>query len=444
MGADEVPSVHGDPLDGRGGARSDGPGDGPDDQGARSDEPSGDDADLERFLVELGSELVRSGESASWVIESLREIGTAMGSRRTEVLVFPRALLVETDQPSGSRIELASALGSSVRFDRDVAIHDIAVQAARNEISPAEGCRRVEEVRARPPRFGWPVRILGGAVWAAGTALILQPTLLTLLLATPLGMLVAALQEIKIPELQVVIPSLTAFLAAMIVFGLDTWIDTANPIRVLVAPLVMLLPGLMILTSSMELAAGEMVVGAARMFAGLMQLLLLAVAIVAAVDLLGVDDAALADRPLERLGVWAPVFGLFVLNAGFFLKLGTPNRVVPLIALVQVVTFSAQATAATTFGPEISGFFGALVMTPLAMLLASRAGGLPIMVLLIPGFGVLMPGAASLIGITRLVDPVAATAGTVLATTMTTIVSIALGVLMGSSLVRTGRRLVTV
>ncbi len=402
-----------------------------------------DGGDLDLFLVELGAELVKSGESAAWVIESLREIGDAMGATRTEVLVFPRALLVETDSPAGNRIELSAALAASIRFDQDVAIHALAEQAARGDITPAEGCEQIEQIRARPPTYRLPMRLLGGAAWAAGLALLLQPTLLTLALATPLGLLVAALQEVKVPELQVIMPSLTAFLAALIVFGLDGWIDSANPIRVLVAPLVMLIPGLMILTSSMELAAGEMVVGTARLVAGLMQLLLLAVAIVAAVNLLGVDSQVLVDRPVDRLGAWAPVLGLFVVNLGFHLKLGTPTRIMPLIAVVQLVTYGVQVAASASFSPEISGFFGALVMTPLAMLIARRFGGLPIMVLLIPGFWVLMPGAAGLIGIAGLVDPSAPTAGGVLLTTLTTIISIGLGVLMGSSLIRTTRRLLT-
>jgi uncharacterized membrane protein YjjB (DUF3815 family) len=107
------------------------------------------------------------------------------------------------------------------------------------------------------------------------------------------------------------------------------------------------------------------------------------------------------------------------------------------------VTYGVQVAASASFSPEISGFFGALVMTPLAMLIARRFGGLPIMVLLIPGFWVLMPGAAGLIGIAGLVDPSAPTAGGVLLTTLTTIISIGLGVLMGSSLIRTTRRLLT-
>lgn len=403
--------------------------------------PAGD-SELERFLVELGSEMLASGESAQSVVESLRAVGRAAGSERTEVLVFPRALLVETDEAAGRRVELAIVGAREQRFDRDLAIHDLAVRAERAEINPADGCREIDEIRAMPPRYRLPVRVLGGSILAVGVALMLQPTAMTVVLAAALGVLVAGLQEIEVPELQVIMPTLTAFVAGIIVFGLADAIGSANPIRVLVAPLIMLMPGLMILTSTMELAAGEMVVGAGRFIAGLMQVLLLAVGIVAAANLIGISDQTLLDQPVARFGPWAPVLGLFVLNLGFRLRWGTPGRIMPLIAVVQLVAYGAQVAASASFSPEMSGFFGAVVMTPLAMLIARRFGGLPTMVLLIPGLWVLLPGAAGLIGLAGLVDASTQVAGDVLLTTLTTIVSIGLGVLVGSSVVRTGERVV--
>lgn len=403
--------------------------------------PDGD-SELERFLVKLGSELLASGESAQSVVESLRAVGSAAGSERTEVLVFPRALLVETDEASGRRVELAIMEPRDQRFDRDLAVHDLAVRAQRAEISPSDGCREIDEIRAMPPRYRLVVRVFGGAVLAVGVALMLQPTAMTVVLAAALGVLVAGLQEIAVPELQVILPTLTAFVAGLIVFGFADAIGSANPIRVLVAPLIMLMPGLMILTSTIELASGEMVVGAGRFIAGLMQVLLLAVGIVAAANLIGIGDQTLIDQPVARFGPWAPVLGLFVLNLGFRLRWGTPARIMPLIAVVQLVAYGTEVAASASFSPEMSGFFGAVVMTPLAMLIARRFGGLPTMVLLIPGLWVLLPGAAGLIGLAGLVEGSTQVAGDVLMTTLTTVVSIGLGVLVGSSVIRTGERVV--
>ena len=60
------------------------------------------------------------------------------------------------------------------------------------------------------------------------------------------------------------------------VFLLAEHYDGENPIRSLIPPLVIFLPGSAITTGTMELAAGQTISGASRLVEGLMDLLLLA------------------------------------------------------------------------------------------------------------------------------------------------------------------------
>ena len=400
------------------------------------------DPALDRFLAELGADLLNAGETAQSISATLRRVAHAAGATETDIVVLPTALLVESGGPSNTRLELATADGSVQRFDQMVEVQKIATAATRAELSPSEGLARLRSVKDLPNRYGMFVRVLAGAVQAAGVTLMLQPTAMSLVVASVLGILVAGIQEVRLPELQVVAPAVSAFLCGVIVFALSEVIDSANPIRVLVAPLVMLLPGIMILTSTMELAAGQMVSGATRFVTGIMQVLLLAVGIVAAAALMRVSDSDLVDQPVDRFGWWAPLLGLLVINLGFHLKMGSPWRSMLWIQMVQLVAYAVQLVSSASFSPEISGFFGALVMTPVALLLARREGGLPSMMLLIPGFWVLMPGATGLIGLAEFVNPSTDIAGDALLTTFTTVISVGLGVLCGSTLVRAGSRLV--
>jgi uncharacterized membrane protein YjjB (DUF3815 family) len=80
------------------------------------------------------------------------------------------------------------------------------------------------------------------------------------------------------------------------------------------------------------------------------------------------------------------------------------------------------------------GFFGALVMTPIALAVARLPGGPPSQVTFLPAFWLLVPGALGLIGVTEVVgNPAAASIGD-LVRPIGSIVSIALGVLGGVSL----------
>jgi uncharacterized membrane protein YjjB (DUF3815 family) len=76
-------------------------------------------------------------------------------------------------------------------------------------------------------------------------------------------------------------------------------------------------------------------------------------------------------------------------------------------------------------------------MTPLVLWIDSRANGAPSMVTFLPAFWLLVPGAIGLIGFTEMIGVDRAVGRDEFSTALTTIVSIALGVLIGSAAFRT-------
>ena len=86
------------------------------------------------------------------------------------------------------------------------------------------------------------------------------------------------------------------------------------------------------------------------------------------------------------------------------------------------------------FGSARSAFFGAVAMTPVAVVLARQGLGPPTLVTFFPGFWILVPGALGLESVTRIFsDDQVAAVGT-LTTTLTPMIGIALGVLVGLAL----------
>ena len=82
-------------------------------------------------------------------------------------------------------------------------------------------------------------------------------------------------------------------------------------------------------------------------------------------------------------------------------------------------------------GADVSGFVGALVMTPIALMIARLPGGPPSQVTFLPAFWLLVPGALGLIGVTEIVGDPASAGLDALVKPIGAIVSIALGVLCG-------------
>jgi uncharacterized membrane protein YjjB (DUF3815 family) len=189
-----------------------------------------------------------------------------------------------------------------------------------------------------------------------------------------------------------------------------------------------------------ELAYGDMVSGASRLVAGFVQLVLLALGLAAGAVLIGYRPEDLIDAAPQRMDVaWmalAPWLGVIVFGVGAFFHFSAPRHSLPWMLLVLLAAFAAQQGATPVFGKAGSGFFGMLVATPLAYLIHLRFRGPPAMVTFLPSFWLLVPGAVSLLSVTRMIsDRNAGVDG--LVTALFVFTSIALGTLMGAALYKT-------
>ena len=89
------------------------------------------------------------------------------------------------------------------------------------------------------------------------------------------------------------------------------------------------------------------------------------------------------------------------------------------------------------FGGVLSGFFGALAMTPLVLWVERFRQGPPKLVTFLPAFWLLVPGATGLIGVTQIIGGGGQVPLSVFRDTFGAIVAISLGVLIGSAIYST-------
>ena len=290
-----------------------------------------------------------------------------------------------------------------------------------------------------PPRHGPAVTLLGYAAMTVGLCLILQPTPATSRDGSRSGRARRALVLVARGRatLTVLVPILSATIVSAVTFEAVKH-GAADPgLRTLIAPLVMFLPGGVLTTATVELASGEMVAGASRLVFGSVQLLLLAFGIVAGAELAGLpSEDVIRDEQTKVLGWWAPWLGVLVFGVAARLYFSAPRGALPLAALVLLAAWIGQVLGDALVGGDVSGFFGALVMTPVALAVARLPGGPPSQVTFLPAFWLLVPGALGLIGVTEVVGNPATAEIEDLVKPLGAIVSIALGVLGGVSLFR--------
>ncbi len=406
---------------------------------AAPDRPT-DRAEFRQLLVETGMAMVAAGDAVDLIEESLRRIVAAYGVDGIRILLLPTSLFVQDGSGTEARVEFSAAAPTMLRLDQIDALYRVVKDLEKGSLAPADGLRRLAAVHTLRPTFAWPVRSIGHGVLTAGLMLLLQPTPAGIAAAFVLGLAVGLLKLWNLPTLTLIFPIAAAFLTGVLVFAATQVVHVDNPIRLLVAPLVTFLPGAMLAVGTMELAAGQMVSGASRLVSGIVQLLLLGFGILAAWYLVGAPRTELLDHKVAGLGPWAGWVGVLVFALGVYLHFSAPLRSLPWILLVLLVAFGAQTVGAALFGGQISGFFGAAAMTPVVLWVETTPAGPPKLVTFLPAFWLLVPGAAGLITLTQIVGPGADVAANAPYDVTVAFISIALGVLIGTSLYRTARQ----
>ncbi len=389
--------------------------------------------DLDPFLVELGASMIRSSQTVDDVEHQLIEIASVMGVDGLEVIALPTAIMLESP-PSTSgdttsvRSRLRSIRGQGFRLDQVQAVDALVRRARLGLVTAHDGLDELDEIARRPPPHGRVVRSLGLGVLATGFSLALQPSVVGVLLAFVLGTIVGAFVTLELPGFGPVTPTLTSFVVSLVVFALYDFYDGQNPIRLLIPPLLIFLPGAKLTLGTIEVAEGAIVSGTSRLMSGLIDLLLLATAIVAAASLIDLPQRDLLDRPAPQLGAWTLIPAVVFIAFGYRYFSCATRRSVPWIMLVLSVALATELLASLVFSPAVSAFVAAAVMTPVVLAIDRRPAGPRAMVLFLPGFYLLVPGATGLIDVTESVAPVFSTGS--LLNTMLIVVAIALGVLV--------------
>jgi uncharacterized membrane protein YjjP (DUF1212 family) len=367
-------------------------------------------------------------------------VAAANDAQRARILVFPTAMIVASGPEDWATIDAIPSLGETLRLDQVSALYELVEAAEAGEIDPATGLLELRRIRTMSPRHGRVVSVLAYAVMTVGLCLILQPTPADVVIAFGLGLLVGMLLLLTRGHtaLTILVPAACATLVSALSFEAVAHGVADDPgLRTLIAPLITFLPGGMLTTATVELASGEMVAGASRLVSGVVQLLLLSFGIVAGAEIAGLpSEAAVTDLHVNLLGWWAPWLGvlLFGVAAAFFFS--APRGSLPWMLLVLIIAWLGQVVGGEVLSPEISGFVGALAMTPVALAVARLPGAPPSQVTFLPAFWLLVPGALGLIGVATVVgDPSSADAGDLIKP-MGAILSVALGVLCGVTLFR--------
>nr|CEG02473.1 unnamed protein product [Fusarium pseudograminearum CS3427] len=336
-----------------------------------------------RYLLKLCRALMMYGAPTHRLEEYM-----TMSSRVLEIeaqfLYLPGCMIISFDDSTTHTTEVKLVrVPQGIDLGRLRDVHNIYKEVVHDKIGVEEATQRLDEVNERKPKFNVWVRVfLYGVASACVAPFAFQGRFIDLPIAFFLGAVVGILQLVLAPSnelyahvFEVSAAVITSFFARA--FGSIRGGELFCFSALAQSSIALILPGYMVLCSSLELQSHNIVAGSVRMVHALIYTLFLGYGITIGASLYGMIDSnassrSTCDRPLER--GW---YFLFV--PGFTMCLCLINQAKwkqsPVMVGMAVAGWSVNSYSADYFGGngQISNMMGALAVGILANLY-SRMG----------------------------------------------------------------------
>lgn len=378
------------------------------------------------MLREIGIALVEVSQPTPIVESRLEQIARRYTTRPVRVVALPTMVMIQIGD-EGYQIE--GSTRSSLQLDAAGRIDDIAGLAAAGAISPKAAVAAVMKARTMSARFGSIGTIIGYAITTIGFGMVINPTWSALPAYVILGLVVGAIVQMSrpFPSLTPILPTLAAMTVTVLAIKFLDATAHDGLLRVISPALVATLPGMSLTIGAMELASSQIVSGSSRLIYGMSQLAMLLFGVA-----IGLHFAGPVATPTQStvMGAWSLYVAIVVVSVGLYIYLSAPRGSLLWLMASIAVALLAQAAAGTVMSASHSGFVGAFMSVPFAMLAARIRTSPPPIVMLLAAFWSLVPGALSFVAVGQAAagDNVEATS---LAATGSAILSIALGTLVG-------------
>ncbi|MFD3593770.1 threonine/serine exporter ThrE family protein [Nocardia sp. NPDC058640] len=395
-------------------------------------------ADLLNLLCRIGVALVGAGETSAAVQTILDKLSRRYGTDNIHFMVLPTAVFVRVHTDDGSALDMLDARVGTLPLDQIAGLYRLIDQIQDDAPPPSEASKSLDKLLTQKPGSPPWLILVGQVVLTVGVGMMLNPGAKALIGYVVLGLVVGVLTQLadKVKLLSMALPVVASAVVAVLAFAFPGTLAGGQPQQLLIPAVATLLPGAMLTNGTIELATGSMVAGASRVVYGINMLFLLALGSYVGISVLG----HLSDVPVShaQLGWWAPILGVLLIGYGHSWRSSAPANSVGWLLLVLYVTYAAQFLGKHVSGPLTGTFLGGLVAVNAAYLIQRRKHAPPTQVAFLPAFWMLVPGGISLTGISDLVmhnnNSGAAGSLEVLVSALLSVMSIALGVMVGSGL----------
>ena len=400
------------------------------------------------FICELAARLHSYGTTAQRLENALIGVGRQLGiecepwSNPTGIILSFRPIGGKTKDPESTRvIRLAlgeNALGKLAETDR------IAEEVLNGNLDIVQGHALLMALDAPVSRRTRWTQVMGFGLAAFGVACLFRLPWLDIATAAVAGLSIGAMfnvVELKWDGLKDSEEVIAAALATLITVTVGTWIAPLNFNTVIIAAVIVLLPGMGITNAVNELTSQHLVSGTARLAGSLTVVLKLAIGtmiITTVTGLLGMHAQVRMDRSQP---LWVEALGILTAAFSFAILFRAHTRDYALVMMSASTGYLVSRLVAMSLGNVAGVFFAALCMTMLGNCYA-RVFKRPGALVRLPGIIMLVPGSISFRGVINLLQQQSADAGNIAAVDLLIILlALIAGILRGNLVVSARRSL---
>ncbi len=399
------------------------------------------------FVVELAGHLHAYGTTVQR-LEGAIELVARRLALQCEPWINPTGMILAFSDPArppgeGDITRVLRLRPGETDLQKLVAADAIAEDVIAGRLRIADGRAALRALATPVPARGKAMQVLGFALVAAAVAGLLRLPWLDVATAGGVGLLIGLLELASQtrPRLQEAFEALAGLVAGAIAVAVSTLVAPLNLNTVVIASLIVLLPGMALTNAMSELTSGHLVSGSARFAGALTTIVKLTIGTAIALGLasvLGVEPQVRALRPQPEAVMWG---SLAVGAFGFAVLFRAHLRDYPLVMLAAAGGFMISRFGGEWLGPPGGVFLAALAMTASGNAYA-RIANRPGTLVRLPGIIMLVPGSVALRGVITLVQAqdLGAGQGAAIAA-LNTLMALLAGLMFGNLLVPARRNL---
>ena len=281
----------------------------------------------------------------------------------------------------------------------------IAEDVMAGHLSVAEGHTALRSLD-RKPGWSWRVmQVLASGLASGAVAGLWRLPWVDIGAATLIGVLIGVFNHLleRRPQMKEAADAVSAFMAGFVAVLVANFVAPLNLNTVIIASLIVLLPGMSLTNAVNELTSQHLVSGVARFAGAMATILKLTVGSLIAItlaQLLGLYPEVRALRPQPE---WVEWCAMVVAAYAFAVLFKAHRRDYVWVMAAAIGGYSISRYAGQAWGAPVGIFLSALVLTAAGNAFA-RWANRPGALIRVPGILMLVPGSASLRGLMNLVQ----------------------------------------